>query len=333
MNQALDIPPEQNLSQLAGLFKACSDPLRLEVLRALKTDSYGVLELCEIFEAKQSGMSHHLKILATHGLVTTRREGNSIFYYRKLVKNQDPLSQSVREFFIQIDRFGLNTKTLEQIAKVKQQRSKLGKAFFSKNVHKFREQQELIAQYEQYFEGSLSLLAKEQRPDHHLALELGSGDGRFLAELSPLFDKVIALDYASEMLSQAKSFSLENGLNNIEFILGELSNAIALDIKVDAIVLNMVLHHLPSPSDCFQELSRLLNEGGQLVITDLCQHEQSWAQEACGDQWLGFKEDDLKNWSTQAGLSFNESRFLGLRNGFQIQFCSFKKNSTKSKAH
>ena len=102
MNPAFKHSAEQSLSNLSSLLKACADELRLEVLRALKTDSYGVLELCEIFSSKQSGMSHHLKVLATHGLVATRREGNSIFYYRPLPQDDDALSQSMRALFTQL---------------------------------------------------------------------------------------------------------------------------------------------------------------------------------------------------------------------------------------
>jgi predicted transcriptional regulator len=49
---------------LASYLKAAADPLRLSVLRLLKQDSFAVLELCHLLAVKQSGMSHHLKILA-----------------------------------------------------------------------------------------------------------------------------------------------------------------------------------------------------------------------------------------------------------------------------
>ena len=70
--------------ELAALCKAGGDPLRLNVLRALANDSFGVLELAQIFGIGQSGMSHHLKVLAQAELVATRREGNAIFYRRAL---------------------------------------------------------------------------------------------------------------------------------------------------------------------------------------------------------------------------------------------------------
>ena len=71
-----------DLDQLTLLYKALADQLRLQILRLLRNESFGVLELCRILEIKQSALSHHLKILATADVVTTRREGNSIFYRR-----------------------------------------------------------------------------------------------------------------------------------------------------------------------------------------------------------------------------------------------------------
>ena len=80
--QNRESPPA--LDNLAAFLKAAGDPLRLEVLQVLGQNSFGVLELCEIMAMKQSGMSHHLKVLAQGGLVERRREGNSIYYRRSL---------------------------------------------------------------------------------------------------------------------------------------------------------------------------------------------------------------------------------------------------------
>ena len=82
---ALDFEPTDLLSALC---KAAGDGLRLNVLRALSNDSFGVLELAQIFAIGQSGMSHHLKVLAQAGLVATRREGNAIFYRRALAHTE-----------------------------------------------------------------------------------------------------------------------------------------------------------------------------------------------------------------------------------------------------
>src|SRR6187431_2932141 len=94
---------ETPLSPLANLLKAAGDPLRLEILRVLSQDSFGVLELCRIFSIKQSGMSHHLKVLTSAGLLSTRREGNSIFYRRAYLIPDSPLASLQQALFVSID--------------------------------------------------------------------------------------------------------------------------------------------------------------------------------------------------------------------------------------
>ena len=74
--------PDASLADLAAACKACADPLRLTVLRVLQNDSLAVSELCELLGIRQPALSHHLKVLARAGLVTSRREGTSIFYRR-----------------------------------------------------------------------------------------------------------------------------------------------------------------------------------------------------------------------------------------------------------
>ena len=95
---------EASLDQLAGLLKAAGDPLRLDILRVLAQDSFGVLELCQIFSIKQSGMSHHLKVLTSAGLLASRREGNSIFYRRAFFGPDHPLSALQQQLFTTVDQ-------------------------------------------------------------------------------------------------------------------------------------------------------------------------------------------------------------------------------------
>ena len=38
---------------LSAMLKACGDPLRLQILQVLKSDTFGVLELTQMFETKQ----------------------------------------------------------------------------------------------------------------------------------------------------------------------------------------------------------------------------------------------------------------------------------------
>ena len=56
----------------AAAMIAAGDPLRLEILRVLSQDSFGVLELCRVFGLKQSGMSR-IKRGGDEGVKPARR--------------------------------------------------------------------------------------------------------------------------------------------------------------------------------------------------------------------------------------------------------------------
>ncbi len=312
-------------SGLANFLKAAGDSFRLEILRVLAQDSFGVLELCRIFAAKQSGMSHHLKVLTSAGLLNTRREGNSIFYRRAYFAPDHELANLQQALFNSTDQLPLSAVVEAQLRQLELERRLASQQFFTDNAHKFRAQQDLIASYSVYAEPMTQLLQKTSLRDTALALEVGSGEGEFLAVLAQQFSQVIALDNAVNMLEKARAFAHEKKLRNIEFIHGDTRSLAEQKILADCIVVNMVLHHTPSPADIFQDLSQALAPKGALLVCDLCRHEQAWARDACGDLWQGFEPQDFSRWALVAGLEEGQSVYIALRNGFQIQLRQFFK--------
>ncbi|HEY1029234.1 MAG TPA: metalloregulator ArsR/SmtB family transcription factor [Pseudomonas sp.] len=309
--------------ELAALCKAGGDPLRLNVLRALSNDSFGVLELAQIFAIGQSGMSHHLKVLAQAGLVATRREGNAIFYRRALPNGR--LHAALLE---DIDELALPGTMQARIATVHQQRATVSRDFFTRMASSFQAQQDLIASLPQYRDSLLALLDALHFAPGSTALEIGPGDGAFLPELARRFTRVTALDNSPAMLELTRQRCAAEGLGNVEL---KLADALQDEhAAADCVVLNMVLHHFATPAEAFRKLAGLVAPGGSLLLSELCSHDQSWAREACGDLWLGFEQEDLARWAMAAGLTPGESLYIGLKNGFQIQLRHFAKPDAHS---
>ena len=321
-------PPSQ-IDTLAPIFKASGDPLRLEILRVLRRDTFGVLELSQLFGMRQSGMSHHLKVMHKAGLLEPQREGNAIFYRRPLHLDTDKLTdRTVRQIFDGVDSIPLPTHLQEKIRDIRNQRANQSQAFFARYADKFREQQELIAAFELYAKPVAELIGQRSRKQRwKTALEIGPGEGGFLPVLSKACEHVVALDNSRDMLAKATRTCIDERLNNIDLIEGVTDNLLARGDAFDLVVANMVLHHVPSPADIFLDASALMNNGGCLVISDLCSHDQDWAKENCGDLWLGFEPEELTSWATDAGLVTGESLFIGLRNGFQVQVREFWKTT------
>jgi ArsR family transcriptional regulator len=326
-----DLPASLNL--LAPVFKASGDPLRLEILRVLQRDTFGVMELSQIFGMRQSGMSHHLKVLAQAGLLEPQREGNAIFYRRSLQPRPDALfDAAVRQVFDLVDRVVLPDHLSARIQEVRDQRAEQSRAFFARHAEQFREQQELIASFDLYALPVASLLKQRAMQKHwQRALEIGPGEGAFLAELKQLCHSVVAVDNSRNMLDKAQQTCERLGLEQVELIEGttdQLRQSHAGNF--DLVVANMVLHHVPSPAGIFMDAATLLREGGCFVISDLCRHDQNWARANCGDLWLGFEPEELTAWAEDAGLVAGETLFIGLRNGFQIQAREFWKRPEPS---
>jgi ArsR family transcriptional regulator len=287
-----------------------------------------VSELCALFNVRQSSMSHHLKILASSGLVTTRREGNSIFYRRTSVQGAFGLTELHRSMLAAVDALHLSDEQESRLAEIHAARTALSQQFFSDNADKFREQQDLIASYEQYSD-TVAQTRLDVMPEGRLAIEVGPGDGRFLSTLSIDFSRVIAVDSSATMLEQSRKRSAAAGLGNLEFIHGDTSHPSLHQSAADCVVANMVLHHTPSPADIFRDLSAMLRNGGVFILADLCLHDQGWARESCGDLWLGFEPEDLAAWAAEAGMHERSATYLTQRNGFRVQVKVFQKTNSK----
>lgn len=136
MNLNAPITPQRS-DELAALCKAGGDPLRLNVLRALANDSFGVLELAQIFDIGQSGMSHHLKVLAQADLVATRREGNAIFYRRALPDSQRLGGRLHSALLEEADDLALPVDVQARIALVQQRRAATSQDFSSASKKSF----------------------------------------------------------------------------------------------------------------------------------------------------------------------------------------------------
>ncbi|WP_263081629.1 metalloregulator ArsR/SmtB family transcription factor [Endozoicomonas sp. Mp262] len=311
------------IEQLAVLGKAFGDQLRLQILRILSTESLGVLELSHVFDMRQPAMSHHLKVLYQAGLVTTRKEGNTVFYRRSLPPSDEVQESVVKALFVSVDRQPLADKFRVRLEDIQKQRAEQSRAFFARHADAFRQHQELITDPEPYACCAADVIDKTIFPDKELAMELGPGEGAFLTTLSQRFQQVYAVDNCGEMLEKSQMTAASNGLDNIEFILGEIDQLGAMTNQFDCIVANMVLHHVASPTSIFSGAARLLKRGGSLLISELSQHDQAWVKDSCGDLWLGFSPEELSQWAKDAGLVSGESQYLGLRNGFQIQVRRF----------
>ncbi|MET9481571.1 metalloregulator ArsR/SmtB family transcription factor [Streptomyces sp. NPDC006638] len=85
---------EESAADLARVFKALGDPVRLRLLSMIASRAGGEICVCDLtpaFELSQPTISHHLKLLRQAGLIDSERRGTWV-YYRLLPGTTDRLA-------------------------------------------------------------------------------------------------------------------------------------------------------------------------------------------------------------------------------------------------
>lgn len=85
-NELSNLYDNTELNERTEIFKALTDPTRLQILYLLKFKDLYVCELTEVLEKPQSTISHHLNILKRVGFIKSSKEGIWTLYG---LKNHD----------------------------------------------------------------------------------------------------------------------------------------------------------------------------------------------------------------------------------------------------
>ena len=80
MGVTLRLPVENEMYDLAELFKCFGDSTRVRILCALLNGELCVGDISEALSMTQSAVSHQLKLLKSAKLVAGRRDGKQILY-------------------------------------------------------------------------------------------------------------------------------------------------------------------------------------------------------------------------------------------------------------
>ena len=74
------MPTEDQMYDLAELFKVFGDSTRIRILYVLFEKDVCVCDIAEALNMTQSAISHQLRILKQAKLVSARRDGKSVIY-------------------------------------------------------------------------------------------------------------------------------------------------------------------------------------------------------------------------------------------------------------
>lgn len=277
-------------------YKAIADATRIRLLYLLNHHECSVNEIVSAMNMGQSRISRHLKILTDCGLLTSRRDGLWVFY---TAAREGRPGEFNRHFL----SFAAGDPALaEDYASMK--------AILDENR---RSKERFFDSIASDWDGlRMSLLGDcdietevlSRLPDCKVAADLGCGTGGLLIALRGKAERVIGIDRSPRMLQKAREKLALDG-KGIELRLGEIEHLPMRDGEADAVVINMVLHHLPNPAEGIAEAGRVVRPGGSILIVDLDKHADEKMRSLLRHRWLGFDAEQMNSWLSAAGFAVN----------------------------
>ena len=91
------MPAPEEFSASAELFKLMSDGTRIKLFWLLCHCEECVQDLSAMMEMSSPALSHHLKLLRTCGLITSRRDGKEVYYRAADSRRAEALHRMIEE--------------------------------------------------------------------------------------------------------------------------------------------------------------------------------------------------------------------------------------------
>ncbi|MDB5438740.1 MAG: ArsR family transcriptional regulator [Caulobacteraceae bacterium] len=285
-----------SMAGLVEMLRGAGEPTRARLLALLAREELSVLELCRILDQSQPRVSRHLKLLTEAGLIERFPDGAWVFYRlgegdgRKLVSRAldllDPEDACL-------------TADAAKLGEIHAERAERADAYFSRNAARWDQIRSLYVD-EREVDTAVNDAAGEG-PIGRL-VDLGVGAGAMLSLLGPRARTALGLDLSQQMLNIARANLAKVGLGHLELRHGDIFATRLPDASADLVTVHQVLHYLSDPGAAVAEAARLVDLGGRLVIVDFAPHDIEGLRANHQHRRLGFSDQEIRRWLSQAGL-------------------------------
>ena len=264
-------------------------------------DELTVGELAMLLGESQPQVTKKTQPLREVGLLASRRDGTRTLLKAEL-HHDVVLDAAIAEGRVLCSKDG----SLARVARVISQREELSRRLFEQPPKEDGEPRpahgpvidaELLAW--------LPILAP-LLPGRALAVDVGTGEGTLLPLLSPIYERVVAVDRSPARLARCAARLAAWGLPNVRLREGsvedaELAEEIGQRGGANLVVMARVLVHAGRPQELIAAATSLLRTGGHLAIVDYLPHDDESLREQ-GHVWLGFEPMKLHGWLETARL-------------------------------
>jgi len=130
---------------------------------------------------------------------------------------------------------------------------------------------------------SAAYLLSSLRPNMHI-LDIGCGPGTITIDLAALVPQgqVIGLEYAPDVLEQARVTAAERGITNVQFVVGDVHSLNYPDDTFDVVHAHQVLQHVGDPIQALREMRRVTKPGGIVANRESDYMAMTWYPEVNG---------------------------------------------------
>ncbi len=293
---------------LTGL-RAAAEPTRLRLLALCAHGDLTVSDLTQILGQSQPRVSRHLKLLCDAGLLERFPEGAWVFYRLTRQGVSARISSSILDLLPREDP--VLALDRERLAAIKQARAEDAAAYFRINAARWDTMRSLYVEETEVEKNLLELLdAKLGSVSRDDLLDVGTGTGRMLQLFAPRVRNAVGIDSSREMLALARSGLDRAGVRNALVRQGSLYQLPWAAPSFDVVVIHQVLHYVDHPEQALLEAARVLRPGGQLVVVDFAPHDQEFLRSEHNHHRLGFSDDEVLQWFSNAHLSPLSTRKL-----------------------
>jgi SAM-dependent methyltransferase/DNA-binding transcriptional ArsR family regulator len=286
------------LASRADLFRLLGDEDRLRLLALCAAEELTVGELATLTGESQPQVTRKSQPLRECGLLVTRKDGTRTLL--RAEASADPVVQAALEAGRSLCE---SDGSLAKVPALVAQREETSRRLFA---HAEGGGGPIVVDGAQLL--PLLPMLSPLLPGRALAVDVGAGEGALLPLLSPLYERVVALDRSAARLARCAERVSALGLPNVRLREGAVEDADIVEeiahlsvAGADLVVVSRVLHHVARPQELLVAAARLVRAGGHMVVVDHVPHEDESLRER-GHVWLGFETAKLRSWLEGAGL-------------------------------